>query len=253
MNESMQMNSRIVVYTALFGKYDDLKTPPEPIDGCDFVCFTNIRKLKSGTFDIRYLDLKDMDNTRRNRIVKLLPHRFFPDYEYSLYMDGSVSIKRTDVRDFVLTQLVQHDWAVFPHSSRDCIYDELNACIERQKDDPETMRRQIEHYRRQGHPEKYGLTENTILLRRHNRPDIIRFSELWWQELELHSKRDQLSFAYIARKEQLEYSLLPGTIRNNDYFEIHAHIHKKRKNKTLGHKLLKSLKKRFQSKQQSLR
>ncbi|WP_167599130.1 glycosyltransferase domain-containing protein [Chlorobaculum sp. 24CR] len=156
------MNSKIVVYTALFGEYDDLKTPPEPIDGCDFVCFTNNRKLISGTFDIRYLDLKGMDNTRRNRMVKLLPHRFFPDHEYSIYIDGSVSIKRTDIRDFALSHLVKHNWAAFSHSSRNCIYEELEACIERQKDDPVTMRRQIKHYRRMGHPEKYGLTENTI-------------------------------------------------------------------------------------------
>ncbi|TNJ37582.1 DUF616 domain-containing protein [Chlorobaculum thiosulfatiphilum] len=237
------MNSRIVVYTALFGEYDDLKNPPEPIDGCDFVCFTNNRKLRSGAFDIRYFNIKDMDNTRRNRMVKLLPHRFFPDHEYSLYIDGSVSIKRADIRDFALRHLVKHDWAVFSHSSRNCIYEELEACIERQKDDPVTMRRQIEHYRRNGHPEKYGLTENTILLRRHNQPNIIRFSELWWQELQRHSKRDQLSFAYVARNEQLEYALLPGTIRNNDHFEIHTHKHKK----TPVQKLLKSLKKGLQN------
>ncbi|RXK88747.1 DUF616 domain-containing protein [Chlorobaculum sp. 24CR] len=85
------------------------------------------------------------------------------------------------------------------------------------------------------------------ILRRHNQPNIIRFSELWWQELQRHSKRDQLSFAYVARNEQLEYALLPGTIRNNDHFEIHAHKHKK----TPAQKLLKSLKKTF-SKQQNL-
>lgn len=238
------MKSRIVVYTALFGEYDDLKSPLEPIEGCDFVCFTNNRKLRSGIYDMRYLSIKGMDNTRRNRMVKLLPHRFFPDYEYSLYLDGSVSIKRTDIRDFVLLHLVKHDWAVYPHSSRSCIYDEFDACIERQKDDPETMRRQIERYRRHGHPEKYGLTENTILLRRHNKPNIIRFSELWWRELQHHSKRDQLSFAYVARNEQLEYALLPGTIRNNDFFEIHAHKLKQGK----VQKLFKSLKKRFRNK-----
>jgi len=240
----MQMNSKIVVYTALFGEYDDLKTPPQPINGCDFVCFTNNRKLKSEIFDIRYLNIKGMDNTRRNRMVKLLPHRFFSDYEYSLYLDGSVSIKRTDIKEFTLTHLAKHNWAVFSHPSRNCIYEELDACIERQKDDPETMRRQIEFYRRQAHPEQYGLTQNTILLRRHNKPDIIRFSELWWQELERFSKRDQLSIPYVARKEQLDYTLLPGTIRNNDYFEIHHHKNKRGKKMPIK-KLLNSLQKRL--------
>lgn len=53
-----------MVYTALLGEYDDLKNPTELIDGCDLLCFTNNRNLRSETLDIRRLNIRDMNNTR---------------------------------------------------------------------------------------------------------------------------------------------------------------------------------------------
>ena len=40
--------NNVVIYTAIFGDYDDLKEPPKKLArNCDFICFTNNKKLKS--------------------------------------------------------------------------------------------------------------------------------------------------------------------------------------------------------------
>ena len=38
------MKNKLVIYTALFGDYDDLKDPYEPFDGCEFICFADDKR-----------------------------------------------------------------------------------------------------------------------------------------------------------------------------------------------------------------
>ena len=45
---------RIVVYTAIFGDYDDLYEPMVKPDNVDYVCFTDSKTLKSDVWDVRY-------------------------------------------------------------------------------------------------------------------------------------------------------------------------------------------------------
>ena len=43
--------------------------------------------------------------------------------------------------------------------------------------------------------------------------------ESWWEEIKYNSKRDQLSFNYVAWKNGLKYNSIPGDIRNNSFFK----------------------------------
>ena len=47
------MNSRKVLYTFIFGDYDDLKTPSVSTEGGDYVCFTDNPRLRSEFWDVR--------------------------------------------------------------------------------------------------------------------------------------------------------------------------------------------------------
>ena len=42
--------------------------------------------------------------------------------------------------------------------------------------------------------------------------------ETHWDELKYNSKREQLSFNYIAWKTNLKFSYIQGDSRDNDYF-----------------------------------
>jgi hypothetical protein len=214
---------KIVVYTAIYGDKDDLKEPSVDLEGCSLVCFTDNKYLKSKVFDVRVYPSIHSDPARSAKIFKVLPHLFFADYEYSLWIDGSVIFKRGDIRALIDNYLREHDAAFFAHRDRDCIYDEAEACIILQKDNEEIIRKQIKQYRDEGYPPHDGLVENGFILRRHLSTDVIRVDEDWWAQIVRFSRRDQVSFNYAAWKNNFTWATIEGNIWDNDYFSVTSH------------------------------
>ena len=84
-------------------------------------------------------------------------------------------------------------------------------------------------YNKENYPKNNGLIISGILLRRHNDLDVIKTMESWWTELKYGSKRDQLSFNYVAWKNNLKFNYIDGDSRNNDYFIRDTKPHKGKK------------------------
>lgn len=222
--------NKIVVYTAILGDYDNLKNEEVKIPGCDFICFTDDHNLKSNLFNILLCKRMYSDPTRDNRLYKILPHKFLKNYEYSLYIDGSVLVKTKNIIGLVKKYLKYSNLAVFSHPERDCIYDEAVACIKAKKDDKCIIEKQMGKYKKERYPKHNGLTENTVILRRHNAPDVVSFSEEWWKEVNDFSKRDQLSFNYVVWKNSFNYTTMNGFLwdikrlkYNNRLFKVEPH------------------------------
>ncbi|MFS7484189.1 hypothetical protein ACJ8B3_01955 [Klebsiella pneumoniae] len=77
--------NKYVVYTALFGDYDDLIEPKNIDYKCDFICFTNQENITSDKWKIIYV--KDVNDTvLKNREYKFLPHLFFSRNMMQVYM-----------------------------------------------------------------------------------------------------------------------------------------------------------------------
>jgi hypothetical protein len=215
--------NRLVVYTAIYGNYDVLREPPAPLPGCDFVCFTDNPQLRSEHFDIVLSPAPSTDPSRQSRHFKILPHRLFPNHEYSLWLDASIDLKTDQLLKMADDLLRYHDIALFRHGSRDCIYDEMEACIAFGKDDEAIMQRQIEKYRQENFPAHLGLASSGVMFRRHNATACIRLCEAWWQEICAHSRRDQLSFIYACWKTKTPYGVIPGGVRQNEFFLVNDH------------------------------
>ena len=47
------MKKKVIIYTAIFGGYDELVEPDYIPEDCDFVCFTDSTHFKSDVWDIR--------------------------------------------------------------------------------------------------------------------------------------------------------------------------------------------------------
>jgi hypothetical protein len=210
--------SNFVVYTAITDGYDPLRSPPEKWRAqADFVAFLGEGPAAPG-WEVRPIYRRFRDPCRNAKIHKVLPHRFFPDAEYSLWIDGSIVIQSPlSLKRLAQIYLRHHDLAVFKHPVRQCIFQEGLYCMKQQLDLPEVIDRQLQKYFEEGYPLNNGLAECTILLRRHT-PRMRRFNEAWYAEIQAHSRRDQLSFNYVAHKLGLEYSLLPGRVSKNPHF-----------------------------------
>lgn len=189
---------KIVVYTAVAGGYDEIKTPLVQPANCDFVVFSD-ENISVPGWQVRPINYAHSDPTRAARFVKLHPHIFFPEYDHSIWIDGNISIKG-DVRKFLEPLTYESFLGIFVHPLRDCIYVEAEECIKRKKDDPQEIRRHVERYRAAGYPKRAGLWETNIVSRRHNDPRCIALMNAWWREIVVGSRRDQLSLPVVVRR-----------------------------------------------------
>jgi hypothetical protein len=190
---------KIAVYTCITGKYDDLQEPLFKPDNVDYIMVTDGPLPSTGIWkgiDVRTIKgIPSLDDSRVSRYVKLHPHLFLNDYDYSIFIDGN--IKTIGDMRYLIHLLNQYGFVSNLHRHRNCIYKELEACINLKKDDPQKMRKQIDSYRSAGMPEHYGLIEANILVRDHHNPICIEIMERWWQEIVKHSRRDQLSLPFV--------------------------------------------------------
>jgi hypothetical protein len=222
--------ARLVVYTALFGNYDDLFVPSrEQAEGCDFVVFTDQPNVPAPwrRGDVSYTS---PSNSKQNRFYKLLPHRLFPHHEWSLYLDANIDLQMNPVEFFGRHRDLGPDFFVFRHPTRTSIVQELAACIEAKKEeDGGRMVQQVAHYLDSGFRHALPLTENNVLLRRHNDPSLAELGEAWWEEVRSRSGRDQLSLSYVVERRNYGKIALfeEGRVsaRNCPGFRLRAHRH----------------------------
>lgn len=240
--------NKIVIYTAIFGGKDNLIEPEFVPEGCDFVCFTD-SDLVSDVWEVRKVKSEFDDFVRNARMYKVLPHKYLPEYEISVWTDGNLLIKG-DINKLVEKYLKDVNLAIFDHNQhtkrwnklfwvkntedcRDCIYDEAEYLLKigkdgKYKDDPDLIKKQVEGYYKENYPEHNGLAVTMVILRKHNELDIIKTMEAWWKEIQNGSRRDQLSFNYVVWKNNLDFVYMKGDSRRNKYF-LHQQ-HKRRVN-----------------------
>ena len=184
---------RIVVFTALTGSRDDLKDA-QTTDGADFVAFCD-RPARSATWDVRPACEIFRDPVRNAKIHKILPHLYFPDHDYSLWIDATLELA-APAPELVAEHLADCDLVFGRHAAHRTLEDELDACLRETLDDPETVREQIDAYP----PVRSArgvFPLASVVLRRHSAA-VARFNELWWAEICRWSRRDQLSLLRAA-------------------------------------------------------
>ena len=232
---------KIAVYTSIFGGYDNLIEDQFQMEGVDYICFTD-RDIESKTWKVVKSTPIYNDPNRNAKKYKVLPHRYLKDYDWSVWVDGNIKII-SDIRPLCngdVYKLYDH-MQVF--DTRNCIYDEAQAIlnfgkinserypekgIKNWKDNPRLIVEQMNRYISEGYPKQNGLATTPIMVRSHHDEDVIKHNEDWWSEIKYNSKRDQLSFNYIAWKNDFNFVYLQGDSRNNEYFvSMGKHIGKK--------------------------
>ena len=122
-----------------------------------------------------------------------------------------------------------HDLGKIPiwvkvHPGRKCIYDEAKTVLRMKKDTKEHVLPQIERYRTESFPEKFGLHETGIVLRRHMDEGVMRLGNMWAKEIMDGSHRDQLSFDYCVWKTGIDVGPLKvGNLLKDRNFRMRRH------------------------------
>jgi len=193
-----------VIYTCITGGYDKLLSHTFISSDWDYICFSDnidIRNEKNAEWIIRPLCFDKLDNVRNQRWHKIHPHLLLPEYEVCLWVDGNVDILNNKI--FSDIEKAMENKCLIScalHPERTCIYDEFEACRERNKDDSEIMNKQEYLIKKDGFPRKMGLFETCVTFRKHSHPLVIKIMHEWWFWVEQYSRRDQLSLTYVLWK-----------------------------------------------------
>jgi hypothetical protein len=211
--------SEITVVTSLIGGRDNLRDD-QTDETSKFIAFTD--QIKSDKWQIKP-PYRLFNSIRRNsRVPKILIHQFV-DTEYSIWLDANIAL-RVPAQELVDKHLKDHDFAVFRHPERDCIYDEAMIAAVHRLDDPEVIIEQVKGYEDRGFAKHKGLAECNVVIRRHT-PKVEQFNNAWWSEYCRHSVRDQISFMYVADKVGLRVNFIEQAARwGNPDFSFVNHL-----------------------------
>jgi hypothetical protein len=215
------MRENLVVYTALFGRYDELIDPSENFFGCEFICFTDRKDLSSKIWKIVVVSNIFLSPNMMNRDYKLRPYLFIKNLRRSLYVDSNIKIK-SHPEGWINQNAKSIQLPL--HFSRNCIFEEAREVILNKKAPLDKVIEQIEYYKMSGMPNNFGLMENNIIYRDFSDPSVRFIMEEWWVQLNRFTQRDQLSLMFILWKNRFEVGYTDIGARGNKYFSIRPHL-----------------------------
>jgi hypothetical protein len=150
---------------------------------------------------------KFKDNRRNSRIHKLMIHKY-SNADVTIWIDGNTRLL-VSPEELVEKYLTGYDMAMFPHGSRDCIYDEAITVAKLGLDDPELIIEQAKHYEDEEYGKHKGLCSGYFIMRRNNEKTKA-FNEFWWADYCRYSRRDQLSLMPSLEKAGININVIPA-------------------------------------------
>lgn len=208
------------VYTAIFGKYDDLKEPEVFTPGWKYICFTD-QDFESDVWDIRKVPVMEVGHAKTARYYKIMAHKHI-ETNKSLWIDGTFAINVN------LTEWWQRFTAPFTaiqHPFDNCIYKDAEACLELGKGDRRSIERQVAFYKALGIRKNNGLIASGILMRQHCK-EVNQFCNTWWEQVRRWSNRDQIAWGYANHQHPNVVNKIEWNYTTQDEFIHIPHLGK---------------------------
>jgi hypothetical protein len=209
----MSLNPKCTVYSALFS---DKNKPSEPLQtfdrlpGWDYILFTNL-DLKSDSWTVKKIALPDPDYVISAKTVKWLSHEYLPEYDIVCWIDAYCKINNDTESILAATvKKLQNSKTEVPlfikkHPVRDCIYDEVGACVAKHKISLD-MYYKVSKFLKEHHmPRHYGLFETNLILKYNNDPGVIRICKDIIHYIKTLTYRDQLVLTYVLFKNKISH------------------------------------------------
>ena len=191
------------IYSALF------TDPQKPCDtvqeftkvhGWDYILFTNL-DIQSDTWTVKKIDPPGKDFVISAKMIKWLPHKYLQSYDIVLWIDAycSFNAEYTLLLEKTVKKLEKAHVPLFikKHPDRDCIYDELEAGVDRQKISLTLLHKVKDILKKENMPKHYGLYETNLMLRINTDPIVIRLSEELIHYIKTLTYRDQHILTYL--------------------------------------------------------
>ncbi len=223
--QAAKKQPRVAVFSAISGGYENIKLPEVLNPAFDYFLYTDTPARGSGVFQIRPMPYFHEDATRRARYVKTHAHHLLSNYDYAIWIDANIMTLADITPLFEAFVRSKKPVGAIRHPLRNSIYEEVEECIKRSKDDTDLILAQAEHYRKL----KFDcddLVESGFMMFDLKSKKTASFLDTWWAELDAYSRRDQLSLPYALHKNKISWHKLmePGIdVRNHPDFVLVPH------------------------------
>lgn len=187
-----------LLYTVMTGGYDNLNELPRRLAGWHCICFTDNQKLTSTSWEIRHLrNDQGLDTVRFARYWKIHNHLVDDGYDLSVYIDANIRV-RGNLDNFIAHALpTGRNFATLEHPFLSSLSEELEQCLETNKDDARLLTEQYRYYvDEKKFTDPYPQINSRLLIRRAKDPHIRALMEGWFAQLTRWSRRDQMAFNY---------------------------------------------------------
>jgi len=214
--------NKICVYSCITNEYE-LRLNEQNFENADFYFFTD----KEATATKPWREKKAVNlftDPRRNaRYHKLLSHEMFPEYDYSIWIDGSVVLK-INPQDLV-KEMGNADILTSYHPLRTKVVDEAEECKRLFLDIPSVIDTHVQKMFADGFKDNAGLAETKVVVRK-NTPLVNEFNMIWFYTLVTGSLRDQLTFPYAVWTTGVKVKYMaPITLQPDKFSYIKAISH----------------------------
>ena len=225
--------NKTIIYTVITGNHDTIKQPLVVEEGVEYVLFTNNPEIsEAGVWKVVQIPSEQWqgrtekeNNILLSRKVKMLPHKYLPkECELSIYVDADMLIKEP------LTKLLNdlHEDTLFAacrHSYCGSVREEIEYLVAKGMVDVTQIENQWQRYVELGFEDALGISENGLLIRRHNDARVAQLMELWWEEYQNGCLRDQVSLMPCIYKEDFVpyFKFIEKNIRANEYLDLLKH------------------------------
>ena len=170
----MSQNSN-VIYSCIYGGYEDLHDPEFREPDTDYVIFTDDPDLKSDFWEIRLVPTTEgMHGARFHKRMKCLPQIWLSEYKTSVWLDANLRIIKPDYMEWIKENSPSNSITLYKHfclaeRHRECAYKELTESthmFKYQQDLPKFLT-QMEDYDNDNFPQEWGLYQTTFIYRNH--------------------------------------------------------------------------------------
>lgn len=223
---------KIAILTANLGNFD---TPVDPVKQEVPGRFVEI-KFHRFT-DNNFPPIVGLTPRLQYRIPKMFGWEMFPDYDYYLWLDGGMSLQRSDCIKWYLDQIGDNDILLFRHPWRGTIKAEVDHIEEKlQQNHPYISSR----YKNGLHKEMYDIIVHSVHTEEHPdyEDDILYASTAflykntkkvramlmdWWFYQSRYFTCDQVALPYVVKKHDLSVTVIKESLFKIGYLSLVSH------------------------------
>lgn len=175
--------------------------------------------------------LPNLNSRLKSKYVKIQTHRFLPDYNIYIWIDGSVEIISERFVSRMVELIKESDMAITVHPERSNVYQEINYIldnidagkeylIKRYANEP--LAEEAIFYKNKHLPEDHPLYI-TRLFARWNHERVNRCFDDWWNGCIEFANFDQSMFSYVSWKHGLKIAEFDYLATVDNLIKVHKH------------------------------